>query len=331
MDNYDISSIQTIKPFYEKEIHKKVFNFDVIMAIPYGIKYYAWFTIHNGEHSCLIMQYNHENNTIRHISRVHSCCDNVLCSGTLLYGTIIKYKNYNFFTIEDILKYKTKNMLKLSYITRLNAINKLLSTELIQSNYNNNFLVFGVPLIDIRFNNILQKIKDLPYEIQYLQYRYFKNNKIVNLQYNKPKTNHPSQYIHHNNKYNTNKTIFKVIATPEADTYDLYTINKKENVYEYYQKLQIQDYKTSVNMNGIFRVIKENIYLDALEESDEDCDDEDIDTDEENINNKFIIKNKEVFILCEYLHKFKKWAPIKEVYLNDTNNVVSSNDIIINQ
>ena len=60
-------------------------------------------------------------------------------------------------------------------------------------------------------------------------------------------------------------------------------------------------------MNRLFRIIKENDWLDALEESD----------DEEEFENpdpfKFVHLNKSVNMLCEYNRKFKKWVPIKAV------------------
>ena len=58
-------------------------------------------------------------------------------------------------------------------------------------------------------------------------------------------------------------------------------------------------------MNSIFRNIKENVNLDALEESDDEDDFEDI------RNDKFlIVKSEPVKMKCEYNYKFKKWTPI---------------------
>ena len=69
----------------------------------------------------------------------------------------------------------------------------------------------------------------------------------------------------------------------------------------------IPNFKCSVMMNRLFRIIKENDRLDALEESDE----------EEEFENpdpyKFVHLSKTFNMMCEYNRKFKKWVPIKVV------------------
>jgi hypothetical protein len=69
-------------------------------------------------------------------------------------------------------------------------------------------------------------------------------------------------------------------------------------------------------MNKLFRVIKENENLDALEESD---DEEEFEN--ENID-KFVYLDKSYKMECQYIHKFKKWIPIK---LADDSNTIISN------
>jgi hypothetical protein len=324
---YNISQIINIKPFYEKQIHKKVFKFDIIIAIPKGIKCYAWFTMQDNKPTCLLIQYDIIKQRLGNISIVNACFDSILCSGTLIYGTLITYKNHKYFCVEDLLLYKNINITSKNYHTRLSEIHNIFVSEVSQNAYNYNFIMFGTPIIDTNFSNIINKINDFPFNIEYLQYRYYMNNNILNLKYYKKNNNKPlrTNII----KYNENttkqiQTIFKVVATQEADTYELYTINNTTELYEYYQCLQIQNYKTSVKMNKIFRIIKENANLDTLEESD---DDELYSSDDENINNKFIIKNKEVYMLCEYSYQFNKWVPIKEVRLGNNNTVVKTNNV----
>jgi len=73
----------------------------------------------------------------------------------------------------------------------------------------------------------------------------------------------------------------------------------------------IPNYKTSVMMNSIFRNIKENRNLDALEESD----DEDEISDPNNPNNpdkcsSLVDLNKCVKMECTFNARFKRWHPI---------------------
>jgi hypothetical protein len=62
----------------------------------------------------------------------------------------------------------------------------------------------------------------------------------------------------------------------------------------------IPNYKTSVMMNALFRNIKENRNLDALEESD----------DEEESLIPLVDLNKRVPMSCAFNHRFKRWQPV---------------------
>ena len=67
----------------------------------------------------------------------------------------------------------------------------------------------------------------------------------------------------------------------------------------------IPDYKTSVMMNTLFRNIKENRSLDALEESDDEDEFENTNID------KFVDLTKKIKMKCIFNYKFKKWTPIE--------------------
>ena len=58
-------------------------------------------------------------------------------------------------------------------------------------------------------------------------------------------------------------------------------------------------------MNKLFRNIKENQNLDALEESDDEEEFENINED------KFVYLEREFVFKCKYLKKFNMWVPIK--------------------
>jgi hypothetical protein len=69
----------------------------------------------------------------------------------------------------------------------------------------------------------------------------------------------------------------------------------------------IPDYKTSVLMNKLFRNIKENRNLDALEESDDEEEFENIQID------KFVDLNKVYKMRCNFNYKFQAWVPVQVV------------------
>jgi hypothetical protein len=72
-------------------------------------------------------------------------------------------------------------------------------------------------------------------------------------------------------------------------------------------------------MNKLFRKIKENDNLDALEESD---DEEEFENEKDD---RFVHLDKEYKMICLYNYKFKKWYPVK---LADTTTKISTkNDL----
>ena len=64
-------------------------------------------------------------------------------------------------------------------------------------------------------------------------------------------------------------------------------------------------------MNNLFRNIKENDNLDAIEESDDEADFEDTRED------KYVYLDRSVNIKCHYNYKFKRWVPISLASEND--------------
>ena len=103
----------------------------------------------------------------------------------------------------------------------------------------------------------------------------------------------------------------------QQDIYHLYCLGDN-NTEKYVGLASISDYKTSVMMNKLFRIIKENENLDALEESD---DEEEFENEKEDL---FVHLEREFKMLCAYNHKFKKWYPIK-LADNNANLTLSKN------
>jgi hypothetical protein len=174
-----------------------------------------------------------------------------------------------------------------------------MNSELTQNILNNTFTLFGLPIIHTDFSVLLQHIQLLPYKISNIKYRFFnKNNcrKIISMTYFKPGLKNVKQNI---TKDVIKRAIFKITADIEPDIYNLFTDND-----EYFDKGFIPDYKTSVMMNNLFRKIKENDNIDAIEESDDEEEFENSNVD------KFVYLEKSYKMNCDYNHKFKRWVPI---------------------
>ena len=106
------------------------------------------------------------------------------------------------------------------------------------------------------------------------------------------------------NRPTNRELVFLVKADIQNDIYNLYSL-APDQTEEQHSTAHIPDFNTSVMMNKLFRNIKENQNLDALEESD----------DEEEFENeradKFVYLDRSLKMVCQFNHKFKKWSPIK--------------------
>ena len=99
---------------------------------------------------------------------------------------------------------------------------------------------------------------------------------------------------------------FWVKADVSYDVYHLYAKKSRPQTGEIlYQYAFVKNFETSVLLNNIFRNMKENNLLDAVEESDDDEEFENVQED------RFVDLQKKVLMECEFSYKFKKWTPIR--------------------
>jgi len=285
---YFINRFPKIELSYDTILHKKV-QTDLYMVIPAGIKAFAWFTYYKNQNLCVIMYLN-KHNSITKVEPTVLSFDKNLSYGTIIYGTFFEYNNTKYFSCEDIYYYKGNNIYENpgGYIERLTILKKIFDNELKQVKYTKKFTIFGLPYFTNTYENANTKIKNLPYKIKGLLFRNYNNSVDSGLLLN----------IVDEQK----ECIFKVTADINADIYNLYC---KDNYNDFYNVACIPDYKTSVQMNTHFRNIKENTNLDALEESDEEEEFENISDD------KFVNLKKILYMKCVYMKKFKKWKPVE--------------------
>ena len=271
---------------YEKIVHKKVFK-DIFLAIPKGKKYFAWFTYYKSNPMCFILEKKFNQCKIVNIEYKLACFDESLCLGTIVYGTIIEIKQHPMFVIEDIYYYKNK------YIGNYNLLKKLDYFDMFfnltkQAIYGKNFIVFGMCLMSGKYKELMSDINEVNYDIYSIQHR-----SLYNLE----------PYLVSLFKENKRENIatFKVKAENQNDIYSLYCYDRGEKLYD---SAYVSNYDISVFLNSLFRNIKENINLDALEESDEE-------QEFENVNEDKYVLNKTYIMDCKYYPKFKKWEPFR--------------------
>lgn len=115
-------------------------------------------------------------------------------------------------------------------------------------------------------------------------------------------------------------SIFKITADIEPDIYNLFIY--KDGTEVFYDIAFIPNYNTSVMMNKLFRKIKENDNLDAIEESD---DEEEFQNNKED---KYVYLDISFKMNCEYNSKFKRWIPVSLASKND--NIISIKNLLQN-
>lgn len=307
-DKLILTKFPRIKLSYENILHKKVFKFDLLIAIPEGIKCFVWFTNENNVNVCYTLELM--DGAITKLKREYACFNSELVFGTIMFGTKFKSNNTFFFTIENIYYYKGTSVYNLKYKNKLKLLRSIFATDIKQAGYNNLFVIFGVPMMKTSYVDMMKEIDALPYKIKYIQYQNFENTNVNDVILTLYKKKHYIEYAKI-----TKRFIFNVKPDMQYDIYHLYIENQ-----EYYDVAYIPDFKTSVMMNSIFRNIKENRNLDLLEESDNEDEFED-----DNID-KYVFLNKECKMECIYNDKFKRWAPIKVV--DDLENVMTKKELL---
>ena len=276
----DISNFPKFEPCNDITIHNKVYA-DLYLAIPDGDKYYAWFTKDNSNYVCYLLKIVDGNIASMTLCEMDFSKSLTNGFGTIVSGHIFKDKN-SCFVIDDLLYYKGEFISK-NYFEKVIHLTNMFGTE-IYAPKDEHSIIFGMPIMSINLLSLMNDILNSPYIVKSIQFRYFDNNVSKIMRYN----------------YEIQYTPFNINATIQNDIYELCPLHSNKKMVAY-----IPDYRTSVMMNTLFRNIKENGNLDALEESD---DEEEF---ENNKSDKFVYLERSYRMMCSFNNKFKKWIPIK--------------------
>ena len=300
--------LPNLKLSYEN-IHKKVFS-EMYFLIPKGKKHLVWFTYFQDKKVCVFVEINPgTQKSIADMFVIPQIFEKKMVLGTILFGTLFSMNNKSFFSTENIHYYRGKSIETNSEISKLNLLKYIFDNELKQSILTNGGICIGLPLIETSFENAIASAKQLPYEIYSIQQRNFQENK----------------HLYASTLYRSTQTdeqenrIFVIKADVQNDVYHLHVKNKHGSL-EKYDVAAIPDYKTSVMMNKIFRKIKENANLDALEESDDDEEFENISED------KFVFLDKSVTMECSFQKRTNTYVPLNIVQNGQIATMASMNE-----
>jgi hypothetical protein len=303
-----LSRLPSLKLSYETT-HNKVSD-DLYFLIPYGRKHLVWFTYFQDKKVCVFIEIGR--NGLKNITKLEiipQIFEKKLVLGTIFYGSLFTSDNKTVFSIENIHYYRGRNVENYTELKKLITIRDILSKELKQCSLTNKGIVIGLPVIETNLETAINTAKKMSYKIYSIQTRSYQ-------------TIHNSYNSILYKDYDTNiiTKVFSVKADIQNDIYHLYVKNKYDEL-ERHDIAMIPDYKTSVMMNKIFRKIKENQNLDALEESDDE--DEFENTNED----KYVYLNKCVNMNCSFNSKFNKYVPISISSNNHRNNGYSNRNI----
>ena len=234
-------------------------------------------------------------------------------SSFIVFGLPVMCKtNENFTKMIDKLEYKIETI-QYKLFNRINNYLFISYKSYINDNSVEIKIEVNIPDSEVNVNNIPQIVKNEP-KI------HLNNEPKIHLN-NEPK-------IHLNNAPKIENNIYKsypkreitFLVKPDIqdDIYYIHCLNN-ELKEEEHGITHISDYNTSVMMNKLFRIIKENKNLDALEESDDEDEFENINID------KFVNLNKSHKMICQYNHKFKRWVPVK--LANEENMIISTHEL----
>jgi hypothetical protein len=306
---------------YEEIVHKKV-QANCYALIPSGKPCFAWFTIFNQSSVCFIIDISRES-----VEMIMTSFDESLTigDGTILRGVLFRQAGAQLFAIEDIHLYKGDPTLNPKCSTvKFGVFKKMLSTELGKNAFTSKCIVFGLPIMHSNLSELMniEKTQTL-YRVKYIQFATVDRHGSCKLPIEK--------YVHHEpviNQSAKERTVVKdnktdVVKTNIAKTNPAKTNAAKIKVFSVTPEIQpdiyrlvkdgldcgvacIPNYKTSAMMNKLFRNLKENDNLDALEESDE----EEFENEDPH---KFVYLERTLNMTCEYNTKFKKWVPISVV------------------
>jgi hypothetical protein len=282
---------------YETMLHKNQKSknkYDVCLAIPFGKKYYIWFTFYEDQDICLLIDVETQTH-IRRLDVPH--VPQTWAYGTILYGAISP--KLGAFFIEDIYWYQGLAMDRLSWSIKLGYIYDLLS---------HSFHITSTQKMTLPYHMSVSggaTMPTLPYDVHHVQYRSL--NEFCPFVNEKPcvQVTRKKQTI---DKQIYNETcIFAVTAMPTFDVYHLHAYRDANHPREFAGVAGVPSLQKSVFLNQLFRNIRENQNIDAIEESDDETEFENEQT------HKHTYLEKILLMECYFDKRLGKWIPEKVV------------------
>jgi hypothetical protein len=288
---------------------------DLYEVLPVGKPSFLWITYFKNTHAAIIVFKTSHGYKFEPIS---ACFVDKLAYGTILKGTYFtrpktNEEYYKFFCADDILYYCGKNldnMSEMNMFNKLSLITRIFENKEIDNIHGiNTLLNISMPIFANDYTIAQSYLGALPYPTYGIRFIKFDEKTSFGVQPGMVKTNLEE------------RSVFVVRANIEPDSYTIFAKDYKfhekressnedltvfSNHYGNMRKVGlclIPSYQESIRMNMLFRNIKENISIDAIEESDDEDDFEDIEP------TKYLLPDVEYKLYCYFSMKTGRWIP----------------------
>ena len=236
----------------------------VYLAQPCGKRAFAWFTYFRGKNVCFFVEI--KDRKPANIYPVHAAFASSLALGTVLHGTITHHESRRCFVMDNIFHHEG-NPVTVDFAAKL-ALMRGLAVD-------NCAHIPSQALFMLPVYSYTPSPMDTIYKLYCVKCVQLHGPKVINC---------------------PDKTaVFQVKPTPTCDIYELHTPEG------FHSLACVDTYARSVMMNNLFRRVKENHDLDAVEESD----------DEDDPNTVYMDRSFQM--LCRWHTLHKKWTPISLV------------------
>jgi hypothetical protein len=296
---------------YETMLHKNqtpaTDKYNVILSIPYGKKYYMWFTYFLHYDVCILIELN-KGREIVNVEQANIESTPQWAFGTVLYGCVLPQSQT--FVIENIYWYQGLSMQCLTYGNRLGYIYDFLCLMKQKNNEWNIRLCNHNTIVSNANTNV-----NTNYKIHHYQYRSLHTTcpflkQLV--------TNNNNESVSFRPQFKKSiykrKCVFAITPLPNYDIYEVYAYDDCAHKRECIGIAGIPTLQLSRYMNSLFRNIRENNNIDLVEESDNEDEFEDENAD------KYTHMSRVLFMDCQFDEKTRKWIPLG---LSNTRRIVS--------
>jgi hypothetical protein len=252
----------------------------------------------------------------------------------------VSCKNTTFFVIEDVLLWGGNPTHALPFGIKLGIMREILTHITMEGSKpddrrsvglendagtkcRSSSLILVLPVLFPMDRANAPPLTTIPYTVHHIQYRSLTtcqphikrfieplpNKNIATVSVNSLPSKEPRGGNERLNRDPQRNSVFLVRPSTAFDIYYLLSLESLKKPTDTFvtEVAHIPDYKTSMWMNTLFRNIKENANLDAIEDSDDEDDFENI------APHKHVFLDREYYMECMYHRKFRKWIPLRVV------------------